>query len=125
MENIHPVFILILLLAFVVLLPALIGLLIRFIAPKAKRDDLAGLLGIPLMLLIFTAQKEKLQSLLSICFEGAGLPAVDSHSFNILVAGAISIYILDLFLFYTIFRLMAKAGIEITDRIKPLKNENS
>ena len=124
MEKMPPVLFFVLLLGFIVLLPALIGLLTRLIAPKMKREDLSGLLGIPFLALIFIAQKDKLQTMLSICFEGAGLPPVDSNSFNVLVDGAISIYMLDLFLFYTVFRLMAKAGIELTDKIKPPKNGN-
>jgi hypothetical protein len=69
------------------------------------------------------SQKEKLQNALSVCFEGAGLPAVDSNTFTLLVVGAISIYMLDLFLFYIIFRTMAKAGIELTDKIRTPENK--
>jgi len=52
------------------------------------------------------------------CFEGAGLPPVNSTVFFGLVAGAISIYMLDLFLFYIIFRTMAQIGIGLTDKTR-------
>ena len=115
----------ILLLVLMVLLPALLGFLTRRIAPKVQRGNLAGLIGVPLLIFIFIAQKDTLQSLLSACFEGAGLPPVNSRTFNMLVVGAISIYMLDLFLFYTVFRLMAKAGIEVADKIKTADGRGS
>lgn len=118
MGNMPPVLFFSLLLGFIILLPVLIGLLVRLIAPKIKEENLAGLLGIPLLLVLFLSQKDKLQSALSICFEGAGLPPVNSTTFFVLVAGAISIYMIDLFIFYIIFRTMARVGIELTDRIK-------
>jgi hypothetical protein len=53
MENLPPLLFFTLLLGFIVLLPALIGLLVRLIAPKVKREDLAGLLGIPFLFVLF------------------------------------------------------------------------
>ena len=124
MEKMPPVLFFSLLSGFIILLPVLIGLFVRLIAPKVKKENLAGLLGIPLLLIVFLSQKDKLQTALSVCFEGAGLPPVDSKTFFVLVAGAISIYMLDLLIFYIILRAMAGIGIELTDRIRSPENKN-